>query len=81
MTTLPDSPDAAMAALIELTERERSARQTADDLLEARDQLITEAIRRKDISKVQLEQALGLRRQWLYQIAARDQRLAATAGA
>lgn len=69
--TLPDSAGAAMAALVDITERERVARQAADDLLEARDELIAEAVSRKDISKTELQQVLGLRRQWLYQIAAR----------
>lgn len=71
---LPDDPDAAMAVLADVTERERAARRAADGLLSQRDELIAEAVIRKDISKVELERELGLRRQWLYQIAERSRK-------
>lgn len=71
---LPDNPDQAIAAIADVAEQERSARRTADGLLDQRDELIAEAVARKDISKVELERELGLRRQWLYQIAERHKK-------
>lgn len=68
---LPEDSGAAMAVLTDVTTRERAARRAADGLLSQRDELIAEAVGRKDISKVELERELGLRRQWLYQIAER----------
>jgi hypothetical protein len=69
MPILPDDPEAALAVLEELAERERQARTTADQALELRDAAIVELVdTRKDISKVLAGLRMRLSRARLYHI-------------
>lgn len=80
--TLPESPSAALQAIFEIGKAEDEARRHADELRKQRDLMIVEAMARGDVNKSELADGLGLRRQWLYQIAeAHKKQLAASLSA